>query len=402
MPLDPNGQIARLQGQVAALQALQQAAISLTSELHLQQLLARILQSAVQVMHASAGSLLLYDSETDELVFEVVQGGGGDALRQKRIHADEGIAGAVFCSGHPALVDNAQNDHRFLSGFDAHFGFHTVSLIAVPLLYKGRPIGVIEVLNRESGEAFNLEDQELLLAFAAQSAIAIENARLYQQVVTERDRILAVEDQVRRELARELHDGPSQLLSATIMGLRYLKEITARDPEAAKDEITNLEHLTKQCLHQLRSMLFDLRPVLLETQGLRAALEAYAARLNEQNLSVHLDADGFTARFVPKTEAAVFSIIQEAVGNARKHASPGNIWIITRQQDVSVTIVVRDDGSGFDLQGVEMAYGKRGSLGLLNMKERAEIANAKLTIDSKPGQGTSVILVVPLAGALKR
>jgi signal transduction histidine kinase len=399
---DLRSKIARLEQRVAALQALQKAATSLASELNLEQLLARILQSAVDVMHASAGSLLLHDPVTDELVFEVVQGGGGEALRRERIRADQGIAGAVFSTRQPTIVDNVERDERFLSGFDANFGFHTRSLIAVPLISQGRPIGVIEVLNKADDRPFTPEDQELLLAFGAQSAVAIENARLYQQVVGERDRILAVEEQVRRELARDLHDGPSQLLSAITMGLRFVRDLVDRHPESAQEEIANLERLTKQSLRQIRNMLFDLRPLVLETQGLRAALEVYTQHFDEQEIEVHLDAGDFAARFPAKTEAAIFSIIQEAVGNARKHATPKNIWITFRQEDATLTITVRDDGCGFDLEGVEAAYGQRGSLGLLNMKERAEMASAQLTIESKCGQGTSVILVMPLAAAPRR
>ncbi|MCL4487865.1 MAG: GAF domain-containing sensor histidine kinase [Chloroflexi bacterium] len=399
---DWTNRIAHLEQQVTALQAVQEAARSLTSELNLDQLLSSILQSAVEVMHASAGSLLLYDLTTNELVFEVVQGGGGEALRNKRIRTDQGIAGYVFTQRMPTVVQNVDRDDRFLSGFDAHFGFHTASLIAAPLIHKGNPIGVVEVLNKESDQPFTTEDQELLLAFASQSAVAIENARLYQQIVAERDRILAVEELIRRELARDLHDGPAQLISAVIMGLRFIREILVRKPERAQEELVDLEQLSTQALHQVRNMLFDLRPVLLETQGLRAALEAYAERQTERDSQLHLDLDSFTARFTPKAEAAIFSIVQEAVVNAKKHAAAKNIWIETRQQGHSLTILVRDDGRGFDVDGVEAAYGQRGSLGLLNMEERADIASAKLAIESEPGKGTLVTLSVPLAGALKR
>jgi signal transduction histidine kinase len=397
---DWQAKAARLEQQVAALKALQEVARSLTSELNLDQLLAQILQSAVAVMQASAGSLLLFDPATNELVFEVVQGGGGAALRRKRISTDQGIAGSVFSTRQPAIVHDVQTDTRFLKGLDERYGFHTSSLIAVPLIHKGEPIGVVEVMNKKSGEHFNADDQELLLAFAAQSAVAIENARLYHQVVAERDRILAVEEQVRRELARDLHDGPSQLLSAIIMGLRFLKEVLTRKPERAKDELDELVQLSTQALYQVRNMLFDLRPVMLETMGLRAALEAYIERQREtQEPQVHLNAASLTARFTPKAEAAIFSIVQEAVGNAKKHAAAKNIWIATCQQGQALTLSVRDDGRGFDVQRVEEAYAQRGSLGLLNMKERAEIANGTLTIDSEPGKGTVVTLVVPVSDA---
>jgi signal transduction histidine kinase len=393
-------QIAHLEQRIAQLEALQEVALVFSSELRLERLLALILSSAVDVMKATAGSLLLYDEETQELVFQVVQGGGGKALRHKRIRRDEGIAGWVFMRRQPTIVHNTATDARHLTRIDESLRFHTAAMVAAPLICKGKPIGVIEVLNKKSGERFTESDQDLLMAFAAQAAVVIENARLYQQVVTERDRLLVLEEQVRRELARELHDGPSQLLAAMTMGLRFLRQVIARQPERIEAEINALERLATQALHQVRNLLFDLRPVALETQGLRAALQVYAERMRESDgTQLHLDLQDLTLRWPPRVEAALFSIIQEAVNNARKHAHPKNIWITAQRQGERMVLSVRDDGRGFDLAEVEQTYAQRGNLGLLNMKERAEIAQANLHLTSQPGEGTMVTLSVPLPSA---
>jgi signal transduction histidine kinase len=223
---------------------------------------------------------------------------------------------------------------------------------------------------------------------------------LYQQVVAERDRLLAVEEEVRRELARELHDGPSQILSSMIMGLKFLRQILRRDPERVEDELNELERQANHALRQVRDMLFDLRPVALETQGLAAALQVYVERQSEaKNLTFHLDTQEFDQRFSPKVEAAIFSIVQEAVGNAEKHSQAKNISISIKPMGGKLAVCVEDDGRGFDLTQVEEAYAQRGNLGLLNMKERAEIARGKLAIESKPGRGTTVTLTVPLDAA---
>lgn len=392
-----------LEQRIAALEALQEVALTFSSDLQLNRLLALILSTAVDVMKASAGSLLLYDAATKELVFQVVQGGGGKALRQKRIRCDEGIAGWVFSRGQPVIVHDTAMDARHLVRIDEALRFHTAAMVAAPLLYKSQPIGVIEILNKKSGERFIEDDQDLLMAFAAQAAIIIENARLYQQVVAERDRLLVVEEEVRRELARELHDGPSQLLASIIMGLKFFKQVIARQPDRVASELAELERLSTQALHQVRNLLFDLRPVALETQGLRAALQVYAERMGEgESVRVHLDVESFNTRWSSKVEAALFSIIQEAVSNAKKHAQPKNIWITAQTHETRVILTVRDDGRGFDLNQVEESYAQRGNLGLLNMKERAEIANATLDLNSKPGKGTVVTLSVPIRQPTRR
>ena len=399
---DTEAPAAHLEQRIAALEAVQQMATTLTSELRLDRLLALILSFAIDVMKGSAGSLLLYDPATNELVFEVVQGGGGKTLLNRRIRADQGLAGWVFMQHKPTIVQDAEADERHLTKIGESTHYHTTSLVAAPLMHKNNAIGVIEVINKKSGEHFDEHDQELLLAFAAQSAVAIENARLYQQIVAERDRILAVEEQVRHELARELHDGPSQILASIIMGLKFLHQVIDREPERAEAELIELERETNLALRQVRDMLFDLRPVALETQGLGAALQVYVERQSEtKGLEFHLETHSFSQRFEPIVEAALFSIVQEAVGNAQKHAHAKNIWIKLQPTGDGLIVTVHDDGRGFDVSQVEGTYAQRGNLGLLNMKERAEIANAKLGIESKRGKGTTVTLKLKLDGVAR-
>ena len=271
---------------IAALRALQRVAQSLASELNLEPLLKNILGSAVEVMDASAGSLLLIDPATDELVFEVIEGGGGEALQGQRMAKDKGIAGWVVTKRRPLIVNDVDKYERHYKDIETATGFKTDSLICVPLIAKGKVIGALEVLNKRSGENFNDEDLDILTTFAAQSATAIENARLYRDLREERDRIVALEEEVRKRLARDLHDGPAQLLSAIIMSVQFAKEILARTPEKPdklRQELEELEPLATKALHQVRTMLFDLRPVILETQGLAPALESYVKRLRLAN-----------------------------------------------------------------------------------------------------------------------
>jgi signal transduction histidine kinase len=391
-----------LQRHIAVLQVMQDVTRSLNSELNLEPLLHMILKSAVEVMGASAGSLLLLDQATNELVFEVIEGGGGAALAGTRMPADKGIAGWVATHREPLMVDDANRDDRHYGNIARDYDFATTSLLCVPMIAKGRVIGVLQLLNKEPGQYFSLADQDILTTFAAQSAVAIENARLYQSLREERDRIIAVEDDVRRRLARDLHDGPAQMMAALIMSANFIKEALARNAlKHATQELGEMLPVAEKALRQVRTLLFDLRPVILETQGLVPALESYAYRLREaEGLNVVLSVGGEFGRLSHNAEVAIFSIVQEAINNAKKHAKADRIDIEVTPSDGSLTIAIRDNGAGFDVSGVTSHYDQRSSLGLLNMRERAEIVDGTLAISSKPGEGTTITLHLPLTSNL--
>ena len=385
------------QERIAALVALQDVARSLAQELDLARLLKQILRSAVQVVEAAAGSLLLVDTDTDELVFEVIEGGGGEALERRRIKRDQGLAGWVAMHCQPLMVDDVTKDERFYPEIDRVSSFKTNSLLCVPLVSKGQVIGVLQLLNKSSGEMFDHDDLDILTIFASQSATAIENARLYEAVREERDRVIAVEEDVRRRLARDLHDSLAQLMAAALMNVRFMNEEVSRHKVVPQSDLAVLERVISKALYQVRTMLFDLRPVILETQGLGAALESYARRLRQEGTGkLHLSVDRKLDRLPPKSETVVFAIIREALNNVRRHARAKNVWLRVSRDNSNLLVTVEDDGQGFDVALIERIYAERGSIGLLSMKERALAVGGQVAIDSEIGHGTKVILTVPL------
>jgi signal transduction histidine kinase len=159
-----------------------------------------------------------------------------------------------------------------------------------------------------------------------------------------------------------------------------------------------MAEMSHRASRDLRTVLFELRPVMLDSHGLVATLKEYVQKVREsQNLPLRLDAGGFNRRLPPKSESTIFAILQEAINNAQKHAEAKNIWLRLAERDKTLVAVVEDDGAGFDMATVEGSYGQRGSLGLLNMRERAEMVDGMLTIRSVPGFGTTVTLRVPLS-----
>jgi signal transduction histidine kinase len=407
------GQIARGAGQItslildleSALHRLNQMSVfyqvgqALVTTFDINRLLSDTMQLAANVIDAGASSIMLIDEEKKELVFEITHGSRSQMLRQQRIPLDEGIAGWVARHGHPVIANNARTDPRFSHRVDVRTGFLTQSIAAVPLKIKGRMIGVLEVLNKYSGDGFDQEDIQLMSSIAAQAAIAIENARLYQQVRQERDQIIKAQEEVRWEIARNLHDGPVQLLSAISMNLDHLERLNQVNPEAVAAEIGALRELVKKATREARTVLFELRPVILETQGLVAALERYIEHLkNTERFTIHFN-KGQIVNFERRVAGTIFLIIQEAVNNIKRHAVARNVWLSLGVKHGRFIATVRDDGLGFDVQGTTEAYDELGSLGLLNMRERAKLIEAELRLESHtepPNRGTIVQLILSL------
>lgn len=180
---------------------------NLTSTLELNPLLNLILSSAVEILQCEAGSLFLIDPQTDELVFEVVTGPVASDLVGKRLPAGKGMAGQAVETGEPVIANDARRRKEWFNVPDQQTGFTTQDLLAVPMKIKDRTLGVIEVINKQDGQPFLNEDQEILVTFASQAAIAIENARLYtltDQALNARVEELSVMQRIDRELNTSL------------------------------------------------------------------------------------------------------------------------------------------------------------------------------------------------------
>jgi len=377
---------------------LRETSQALTSTLDLRQVLDNAMELATKVLGARASTLMLVDEETNELVFDIPYGEKRELLRSYRMSMEEGIAGWVATHGAPAIVNEAPGDERFSSGTDARTGFLTQSVICVPLHIKNRTIGVLEVLNKVSSQGFNDDDLRLLSTLAAQAATAIETARLYRSLREERDKILRVQEEARRSLARDLHDSTLQSLSSISMGLDYVKQLFKHQPATAAEELGQVQQLVSQALTEARALLFQLRPIALETQGLVSALETYVEQFSGEGPPLfHFNSGGFDGRLPPDLEATAFIVVQEAVNNARKHSNPDNVWLTLRPEEGSLLVTVEDDGCGFDKDAAGKNSNREGHLGLVSMQERADLIEAELSIDSSPGQGTRISLRLPRA-----
>ncbi len=170
---------AQLESRANQLDTLNEIAMVLASSLDLDEVLELVVKSAAKLINAEAGSLLLLDEDTGDLVFQITNGPSGEDLIGMHVPAGRGIAGAAFTENHPVISQNTSQDKRWYANFDKRSEFVTESVLAVPLNARGRGIGVLEVINKKNRHSFREDDAEVLQSFASQAAIAIENARLF-------------------------------------------------------------------------------------------------------------------------------------------------------------------------------------------------------------------------------
>lgn len=367
---------------------------SLSVNLDLYSLLNDIKLHVPEVVNAERCSIFVIDEHSEELTLEIP----GEE-RQFRIPTDRGIAGWVATHGIPQVVNDVEQDARWYNGIGREVDFVTRSMVCVPMRVKDRVIGVMQLLNKRNNEEFSEQDVQLLMTLASQAGIAIENARLYRSLKQERDRLLSKEEEVRHAIARDLHDGPAQSLSAISMNIEFIKKLLQAMPERVPSELDILADLVVKTTHDIRTLLFELRPLGLETQGLLATLQQYVSRWRDPSgsgMQLRLEAPLSIPRISHEVAAATFIIIQEAVNNARKYSHASAITIYIYEEEGHLVASVRDRGRGFDLDAVHSSYNTRGSLGLLNMQERAGLIGADFRMRSRPGEGTTVELRIPL------
>ena len=272
------------------------------------------------------------------------------------------------------------------------------SLYCIPLRSGLETYGVM-LFGHPDKNFFNTDQREVLDVIGSQAVTAIQNARLYRDLELEKERMMEIQDEARKKLARDLHDGPTQSVSALAMRANFARRLIEKDQSAAAEELFKIEELARRTTKEIRHMLFTLRPLVLESQGLIPALESMAEKMRETfNQNVLIEAD---PKMIPELEmgrqAVIFYIAEEAVNNARKHAQAVNIWVRLKPVKGEIVLLeIEDDGTGFDTNIIQANYEQRGSLGMINMRERTELVNGVLQIESNVGRGTRIRVWIPL------
>lgn len=357
--------------QFRVLAEVSQHIISLASMDELLNRIAYLVKEAFGYIHVGIGLV-----QGDQVVSRAEVGVFEEAYRSISIPLGEGIWGQVAQKGAPISSDyvNGEQGHRYMHDIGIH------SHLCVPLKIKDKVIGVMSAAS-DHPEAFDQSDETIFQTLANQVSVAIDNARLYEQA-----RHVAVLDE-RQRLGRELHDSVTQsLYGISLYAQAAAGKIAINQFDQAKDYLNDIQNTAQESLADMRLLIFELRPPILDREGLIPALQNRLMSVeNRANIKSDIKSN-LTNRLPSYTEEGLYQIAREALNNIIKHARAKNISISIRQLGTSVSMEISDDGVGFEPENVCT----QGCLGLVNMRDLAKAQGWQLFIESSPGNGARV------------
>ncbi|MBE7554954.1 MAG: GAF domain-containing sensor histidine kinase [Anaerolineales bacterium] len=377
-----------------------QTAQQITQLQSLSELLPHLVTEVSRTFNYNSMGVLLVDKATNEIVVRETIG----LEREKHLGfrlpitagVEGGIVGWVAYNGQPYLAADVRTSPRYVKTVEA-----TRSELAVPLKIKDEVIGVLDVQS-VLVNGLTEEDEFILSTLASQIAIAVENARLYEELAQahaeiqrkadQLQRLLArtvdLQEEERRRIAADIHDSVIQLIYGALYETEGTLQRLPPNAAATQVDLQNIQTSLKQAISEIYKAIYDLWPASLDEMGLFPSLRSYMVQYEEDTgISCRLRIQGNPIRFNPPARITLFRILQEALYNVRKHAQATEVEVIFTFQEGRVKVMVQDNGIGFDQ---EKAMAERQHLGLISMRERAENIGGTFTIESKPGRGSVV------------
>lgn len=288
-------------------------------------------------------------------------------------------------------------DHPTAAGFPPNHP-PMISFLGVPILYGDRNIGAIYLCDKQSGEPFTDADQETLGALARFASLAITNVRLREENRRLLWRLLRAQEEERRLAAYDLHDGPVQQLAAASMFLeRAAIVLAASAPAEAAPVLARAREHVSAALARIRRIVAGLRPPDLDDAGLLGALEGLVAQQRERaSAQIEFRHLGELPRLDPETETVLYHIAEEALSNAVRHSGADRITLLLEESGDTATLTIQDTGRGFSREADQPARDLGEHVGLSAMRERAEMLGGTFEIRTEPGEGTTVIVRMPM------
>jgi signal transduction histidine kinase len=368
------------------LESLNEVGNALATETDLEALLELVARRLRELLDARLVLVLLPEG-TERLRIAAAAGDGVAAQVGDVVEKLGSKSGRVLESGWSERVDSLLDDPEVDPVTTRRYGAR--SGLWVPLLVRGRAIGVLAAHDRLSTETGRFTDDDLRLAetYASRAAVAVD---LSERVARDSlRRVVAAQELERRRLARELHVETGQALTSILLGLRSLEEFV--DGEDERAAVAGIRQLAVDTLQDVRRLAVELRPKALDDFGLVAALERLTESFQEQTGLAADFVDGLGGEpLAGEAATALYRIVQEALTNVVKHAQAGHVSILLTRKNGQVALVIEDNGLGFDPERPVDGFGLQG------MRERVELLGGSMRVESSTGAGTTLAVEVPL------
>jgi signal transduction histidine kinase len=365
-------------------------ATAISQPFELKEMLDIALRKALELTGLEAGTVYLVDERAEELTLVAHYGLSQSVVQGvDRMKLGEGLTGRAARSEEPVFVENVSEDPRLTRMVIKKEGFQFQA--SVPLKSKNRVLGVVTMVSR-GRRPFSPQEVTILTAIGQQIGVAIENARLYEQVQS----MAALEE--RGRIGRELHDGLAQVLGYLHLQSRAAEGLLSSGQIAqAQAELQEMQEVAQEAYGDVRESILGLRTTVTPGTGLIPTLAEYLDKFSQQSgINARLViGDDVEMKFAPVVEIQLLRIVQEALANVRKHSGASRAWVRFEADEAGAVITVEDDGQGFDPSRIWQD--RQEHFGLQTMRERVESVGGELGFDSQSGQGTRVVIRVPLA-----
>jgi signal transduction histidine kinase len=373
------------------LTAINRVMASISGSLNLTQVLSDAMEELMSVseMERSAVYLVSEDGQSMTMVAQRNQSDLYLQLYGQSINAGDPLSRVVAQTGEVVCVnDNVGQDPRLPE--EIRNRIPVKSYLGIPLASSGRVVGVLSLTSVDP-RIFSDNDLVLYKAVGSQIGIAVENAQLYSQAQL----VAALEE--RNRLARDLHDSVTQTLFSITLTAESARAMIIKKPEKVETQLERLQNLARGALAEMRALIFQLRPAALEEQGLVSAMQKHIESVRSKDqVNIEFEVEG-ERRLSNEHEQSLYRITQEALNNIIKHAQATLVRVRLDMTDEWVRLTIHDDGVGFEVSLLESRNAsERKSLGMTSMRERAELAGGSFKIESKPGEGTTITVELPL------
>lgn len=377
---------------------------TISSTLDIRQVLHVVTQLTADLFFARC-CIYMLDENTQTIIPAVAVGSYDNELKEK-------FKALKNCRPFPALIQAMETQRPVIINPDNINNFFPPNIIkdfnyslmvVAPIIKQNKILGFMQVDRPNGIMGFDPEAAEIIFAIARTTAIALENAKLIEELGQKEkllhhlvNKIITAQEDERKRLASDLHDGIIQSLIAIWYRLQRISPDTNKDPGQWYLEISDLTRVLGEQIQDIRRILYDLRPIILDNYGLIPAINSHVEKIREQNgIQINLSIQGENLRFTPQIEITLFRIFQEAMTNIIKHSGATMVTIEFAADDHKVQMSIRDNGTGLKEINLNQSQGET-CLGLVSIQERALLLNGTCTIDSWPCEGTLIKVFIPI------